>query len=204
VNPSCASGINLANTNASVREDGLKRLEKTIEFIDELGGGILVLPPPVLHSLMPAPFEVAWGWVREGIERCARQAERYGVTIGLENSAAYRFFVTAGLLQRMVREVASDHVRLVYDVTNGPESEYAPAAIRQIADDLVLVHLSDRLHGEGHLPIGMGQVGFEAIADSLRAVGFQGVSVMEVTHPQASDGALLASAAKLEGMGWQR
>lgn len=204
VNPSCASGINLANTNPAVREDSVQRLKTTIEFVHELGGGVLVLPPPVLHSLMPAPFETAWGWVKEGIERCARHAEGYGVTVGLENAAGYRFFTTAGLLQRMVDEVASPCVRMVYDVTNGPESEYPPAALRQIGDCLALIHLSDKSDGNGHLPIGMGQVAFEPIAASLRATGFQGVSVVEVTHPQASDGALLSAAARLEALGWKR
>lgn len=204
MNPSYGSNLNLASTLPEVREFSVTSVKNAVELTHDLGGRIVIAVPGHLHPLMPAPFETAWQWSLDSIKECAEHAEKYGVTIALENVAAFRFFDTARLMKRMVEEVGSTHVRLMYDVANTPDSEYAPAAIHEIRDYLVFVHLSDRSGAWGHQPVGMGSVDFASVARSLEAVAFQGVSVLEMTHPQASDGAILVSASKLETLGWKR
>jgi len=204
MNPSYGSNINLAATIPEIRDFGVNLIQETIKLTHDIGGQMVIVVPGHLHPLMPAPFETAWGWSRDSIKRCAETAEKYGVTIALENVTAFRFFDSVSLMLRMVDEVGSERVRLMYDVANTPPTEYAPAALHRIRDYLVFMHLSDRSNGWGHLPIGMGIIDFGAVAKSLEMIDYQGVCVLEMTHPQASDGSILASAAKLESLGWKR
>jgi sugar phosphate isomerase/epimerase len=204
LNPSYGSNIDLASTNPAMRQESVTQLKENIELLHDLGGQVVVTHAGTMHPLMPPPFETAWEWSKSGLSECAEHAERHDVILGLENVAAYGFVSAVRHLRQMLDEIDSPHLKIVYDVANAPASEYPPAALHELKADLALVHLSDRTSAWGHLPIGMGTTDFEPIADSLQAMAYPHVSILEVTHPQASDGGLLSSAAKLEALGWDR
>jgi len=202
VNPT-GLDLNFASSHPAIREASVREYMYNIDLVSDLGGELLVACPGRLHGLMRMPFEQAWETAKPGVLEAADYAKKRGVRIALENVGAYGFSETVDQLREMIEDVNHESVGIAYDVANAPRSEYPPAAIAEIAESLIHIHLSDRANEWGHLPIGMGTIDFEGIADSLENIGFKGVSVLEVGCPEAPHGAIVDSIRRLKSLGWR-
>jgi D-psicose/D-tagatose/L-ribulose 3-epimerase len=107
------------------------------------------------------------------LREVAPYAEERGVTIALEYLNRFEMYLTntAADLAALVREVAEPRIRMMYDTFHAHiEEKDVRAAIRECADVLVHVHLSE---SDRSTP-GHGQVAWEATFDALREVGYDG------------------------------
>jgi len=202
----CPPGLdlNLASLDPGIRAETVLRYREIIGLVADLGGKMLVAGPGKRHPLMPISVEEAWSMSRQGIEECVHYAEERDVIVGLENAGGWGFGSTVKELRDAIEEIDSPHIGIVYDVANGADSEYPPAAIREIASDIVLIHLSDMGDKWGHSPIGMGKIDFSAISSSLSDIGYEGVSILEITYPQSPTGGIASSARRIEDLGWEK
>jgi len=98
-----------------------------------------------------------------------------------------------------------DNVGINLDVCNALSAGEDPCvALRRVKDRLGLVHLADR--GPEHhekQPIGGGIVDFEPVAETLRNIGYQGYSMLEVVTSDDPDTGLKESRRILSQWGWQ-
>jgi D-psicose/D-tagatose/L-ribulose 3-epimerase len=107
------------------------------------------------------------------LREVAPYAEERGVTIALEYLNRFEMYLTntAADLAALVREVGEPRIRMMYDTFHAHiEEKDVRAAIRDCADVLVHVHLSE---SDRSTP-GQGQVAWEATFDALREVGYDG------------------------------
>jgi deoxyribonuclease-4 len=195
--------LNIASPNPGFQRESTRQILETIRLARDLEAGIVVLIPGKRHALVPQPFEDTWRTAKGAIEECAAEAERCGVVLGLENAPSL-FLECAEQLCRMVREVASNSLGIVFDVANSSAEEPLPTAFELVRDHLVHVHLSDRAANSwAHLPVGQGLLDFREIFAKLQEIGFAGSSIIETTHLTEPDAGVLASKAKLEMIGWR-
>lgn len=195
--------INLATPNPGFRRESINQVKEIIHLAHDLETAILVLIPGRRHPLVPQPFDESWQLAKGAIIECLPEAERYGVVLGLEN-APTRFLERSDQLRRMVEEIESDYVQIVYDTANGAGCESLVKALDTIKDYLVHIHLSDYSDkGWAHLPVGQGQIDFGKIAAKLKDIDFNGISIIETTYLESQDGGVLASKTQLEALGWR-
>lgn len=194
--------LNLASPNPGFRQESITQTKETIRLAHELGAPIVVLIPGRRHVLVPQPFEETWQVAKQSIRECLGEAERYGIVLGIENAPSL-FVERSDQLRRMVEEIASDYLRIVFDVANGMMCESLPDALDTVKDYLVHVHVSD-CDGRNwaHLPVGMGGIDFHEIAGKLAEITFEGVSVIETTYLADPDGGVKESKRQLEAFGW--
>jgi sugar phosphate isomerase/epimerase len=194
--------LNIASPNPGIRRESINQIRETIYLAHGLAASIGVLIPGRRHALVPQSFDDTWQAAREAIEECLEDAERYGVLIGLENAPSF-FIERSDQLRRMVEEIGSDQVRIVFDVANAAMRESLPKALDTVGDYLVHVHLSDcDLSSWAHLSVGEGRLNFQQIYAELQQMGFEGTSIIETTYLADKDGGVLSSKDRLEAIGW--
>lgn len=193
---------NLASPFARVRAASVKMFEDTIDLAADIGAATVVVVPGRMSPLFPPSLADRTGWVGDGIGKLLPHAEDRGVGLAIEN-VPFAAFPDATALEQFVREFTSPAIGVCYDAANAHFIGEDPAAgIRQLADLLRIVHLSDTGRDKWrHDPIGTGTVPFAEVAKALDAVGFEGATTLEIID-QDPDAAILISHRALEPLGF--
>jgi sugar phosphate isomerase/epimerase len=194
--------LNIISLNPAIRAESIKQVKENIQLTGELGGQLLVLVTGRRHPLLPASFEYSWQLALEAIRECNETAIRSGVKIGVEN--VRNQFVDRGIdVKHMVDDLADENIKGVIDVANANVVENPLHALEAVRDDLILVHLSDN-DGKAwtHSPVGRGKIDFQAVADKIREIEFNGPCILEVTDDRDPKGAMARSMEVLSHYGF--
>ena len=100
-------------------------------------------------------------------------AAKAGVVLGLENTCSGKQNL------EILGRINSDAVGCYYDIGNSTHAGYeSPAEIRQLKGRLPIFHFKD---GKNYL--GEGKVNMQAVAESIKAIGYEGWIVLETSCP---------------------
>jgi len=126
------------------------------------------------------------------VERVAAAGRDHGVEVCVENVGN-----VGGAPLDLVGEIArAADAALCLDVGHAVEEHDTARAVEFLernADQLSHLHVHDvRRRGDTHIPVGSGQVDYDAVGDALSRMEFDGTVTVEVF---ADDGALLADSA---------
>jgi sugar phosphate isomerase/epimerase len=203
VNPTYLD-LNMASPNPGMREESVRQIIDQIILAHDLGAKLIVVIIGKCHPLIAYPVEVVWErFAKEGVLRCVEHAEKLDVIFGLENGPSL-FIDTADKMRFVLNEVRSSHMKVVFDVANASVIEPIVPALDKIKEDLVHVHLSDTdLRTWTHSCIGDGKIDFLPIAEKLREIDYQGVSILETTMPDDPKVSIRDSVEKLTRLGWR-
>lgn len=195
--------LNLASPNPGIREESIRQLQEAADLASDLGAKVLVSVSGQRHPLIAPSQQWLWNTVKESIHRCLEHCVKRGIHLGLENG--WTVINRAQQMVQMAREIDNPSFGIVYDVANAAMVHSPTDGLKMIGSHLIHVHLSDTDYRTWkHNPVGDGVVNFSQVAQTLREIGYEGVSILEITHPQDSDGAMTRSAESLEYMGWRR
>ncbi|MDI6754179.1 MAG: sugar phosphate isomerase/epimerase family protein [Thermodesulfobacteriota bacterium] len=200
VNPTFLD-INIASPNPGIREESIRQLRETIQLAHEIGAGIVVAPAGRKHMLIAPDQSYLRGLVKEALEILLADCERLGVTFALEN--AYNVLPSAPMLVQMRRELPHPKLKLAYDVANATMVESPLDGMEMVAPHLALLHLSDT--GEkrwGHDRIGTGTVDFAAVTAKVRALEYDGPTIMEIVDREMPEESNRISLERLRALGW--
>lgn len=193
---------NLASPREEVRAMTLEFKKSLINIAYHLGIDGIVTVSGRYNPLNTPPKAQLEGWLRDSFERLLPYAEEQGVKLFLEN-------IPMGVLPRAqdmmdwVKEFNSPALSICYDVANGHFiGEDVGAAIQHCSSHLDHVHLSDTTDKVWrHDPIGSGTVDFTRVADALHTINYQGMSALEILHPNA-DPLIMEGNSQLNKLGW--
>jgi L-ribulose-5-phosphate 3-epimerase len=194
--------LNIISLNRAIRAESIKQVKENLELAGELGAKLLVLVTGRRHVLLPAPLNDCWKLALEAIRECNETARRSGVKIGIEN--VRNQFVDRGTdVKRMIDDLADDNIKGVIDVANANVVEDPLEAIDPVKNDLILIHLSDN-DGQAwtHSTVGEGKIDFQAVADKIREIGYNGPCILEVTDIRDPKGAMTRSKQALAKFGF--
>lgn len=200
VNPTFLD-INIASPNPGIRDESIRQLRETIELAHEIGAGIVVAPAGRKHMLLPPGQSYLWGLVREALEILLADCDRLGVTFGLEN--AYNVIPSAPMLVQMCRDLSHPRLKVAYDVANATMVESPLDGLELVAPYLALLHFSDTdVKKWGHDRIGTGTVDFAAVTAKVRALGYDGPTIMEIVDRMMPEESNRVSLERLRALGW--
>ena len=116
------------------------------------------------------------------LKRVLHKAEETAIEIHLETSLAPIRFA------ELLHEVSHPLLKANYDSGNSSSLGYAPkdefAAYGQRVGS---VHIKDRILGGSTVPLGTGDADFQALADSLKSVGYAGDFILQVARSASGD-----------------
>ena len=129
--------------------------------------------------------EQTWEWCREGLKESARYAGDFGVTLALQNHPpiihSYRDVL------RMVREVASPNLKVVFDARL--EADKSEAAIRKATFEVGSLQTSSHFGGEydlgsdGEIVCNEGSEVCQWSVNAMLDIGYHGYISYELCHP---------------------
>ena len=133
-------------------------------------------------SHKPFSKQETWGWCREGLIECARNAGDAGITLALQNH--HPIIETHHDVLRMVKEVDSPHLKISLDVPIMPVK--TPEVILQAAKDVGPLQVLSHFGGEYQRgPDGKvkGEAFYPPFVSAMREISYQGYLGYELCHP---------------------
>jgi sugar phosphate isomerase/epimerase len=188
--------INLGDRNEANRRPQLERFKEHIRFARDFGCSVVGTETGSLNSDFSRHTdnagEEAFQIVLSGVRELVREAERFGVFVGVE--AVERYVISSPRrLRRLLDEVNSPNLQVIYDPVNllwstnhEQQDQIIEEAQTLLGDRICIVHAKDYAVGGGQfqeLPAGQGQLNYAKILRWIRDRK-PGVDVLlENTHP---------------------
>jgi L-ribulose-5-phosphate 3-epimerase len=163
--------------------------------------GVIVVTGRVNPLIPPARADLE-GWFAEAFERVLHAAERTGVRLLLEN-IPMGVYPRADQLLAFAERIGSPLVDVCYDIANAHfVGENTAEGVRQLRSKLGIVHLSDTgRQAWRHDPIGQGSCDFAGFGATLREIGYDHTSMLEIVSEQPVED-IAASHRKITQWGW--
>jgi sugar phosphate isomerase/epimerase len=182
---------NLASPFSRARAASVQMFMDAIDLAGDLGAEWLVVVPGRMSPLFPPPMQERIDWLTDGVSKLLPRAEARGVGLAIEN-VPFAGLPDAPSLGRFVRSFNSPSIKVCYDAANAHFIGESPAdGIRQLADLLRIVHLSDTTRTAWrHDPVGRGDVPFEEVALALDGIGYDGPVTLEIIDSDPDAGIL--------------
>jgi len=198
--------FNIAHPSRKVRRDSVRFYKTALDVARDLNAEVVLLLPGAIEepNLMASKYSFRNHWERaiESLRECSKRAEDVGVCLGVENAVVCNFVDRPEELQRMVKEVGSEYVKVYLDIANG-NVFFPPTDYLETLHDILAscIHVSDNDGSyPSHLPIGTGTIDFKSCIDSLRRFGWDGYLVPEIFYAKNPEAGLRRSKKILDGL----
>ncbi len=168
-------GISLANPAPDVQEESKKIITDSVKFCNELGAEFILVPITPFREGDISPEQAVKNWI-EGLKSCAPVAEEYKVILAVENVGG-GVCPSAERQMEIIEGVNSPFVQAYYDFGNGLSLGNDPIEeIKLLGKE----HIS-AVHAKapGGIYLGEGDLDFEAVAATLKGIGYDGYIILE-------------------------
>ena len=170
----------LSSADPDVVERSIQGMQTSLENARLWGAGVVLLVPAVVNA--ETGYREAWERSQRQIRRLLPLAEKYKVTIAVEN-VWNKFLLSPLEFARYVDEFASPWLRAYFDVGNVVLFGFPEDWIRTLGKRIVRVHLKDfrfRKRVAEFVNLGEGDVNWPAVHRSLAEIGYQGPATLEL------------------------
>lgn len=192
---SLATGLfwdySLSSSNDKVKDKAKGIVKKMLELASYLGTDtILVVPGAVDVFFKPeaevVPYDVAYKRSLESLRECLDTAEKYKVSIGIEN-VWNKFLLSPLEMRDFIDKLGSDYLGAYFDVGNILLTGYPEHWIRVLGKRIKKVHIKDfkRVIGNvnGFCDLLEGDVNWAEVMKALREVGYNDYITAEILPP---------------------
>lgn len=187
-----ASGLGwqygLTSEHREVREKAADIIAKQLEIAAHLGvDTILVVPGWVGVDFMPGneitDYDAAYGNALTGLKKLAEVAEKYKVSIGVEN-VWNKFLLSPVEMRAFLDDIGSPYVGSYFDVGNTVSTGYPEHWIKALGGRIKKVHFKDYRREAGGLAgfvdLLAGDVNYPAVVEQLRNIGYTNYVIAEM------------------------
>jgi sugar phosphate isomerase/epimerase len=174
--------INPIHPDPEQRRREINRFKEHLRYARDFGTGMVATETGKVATYLAehpdSTEETRWVLLREAIEELAEEAEKWGVTLGIEASGS-EVINTPDLMFQMLQEVPSSNIGVVFDPVNYlnankslTQRELFQKAFDQYGERIVLVHVKDLLIDaagkQHHAAMGKGSVDYPFLLEWLQ------------------------------------
>lgn len=166
----------LCSLNEKVRKDSVRYIEDAIDNALIFGAPYVSLCPGM--TLHGQPLDDGWAQLRKSIQELLDYSEGKDLKLLIEPAHEYESTlirtVDEGL--RMLSEIGSKRLGILLDTGHANlNGESLVTAVHKLADVPLHIHIDDN-HGtsDAHLIPGEGEIDFQAFAEALEDIDYQG------------------------------
>lgn len=177
--------LNIASPNRGVQAESVRQVLRAVDLAGELGSELIVIHPGHKYSPLENDSE-HWERQVEAVERILAYAQEQKVLAAVENLDSDKGVVSVRGwpdLERLFQDCKSGEKWVTLDVTHLKDTEQVLDFINKAGPHLAHLHLSDSSPEKMHLCLGEGSLDLKAIAQSLKAAGYQGICSLECFIP---------------------
>lgn len=178
----------LTDDDAAIRAAGVALVRRAMQVAAAMEiPAVLVIPGyvglPWDPSVKPVRYDLAYERTRQGLSELARDAERLGVSILVEN-IWNKFLLSPLEFRTLIDEIGSPHVGMLLDTGNLIAFGYPEQWIRILGRRIKEVHLKDYRESVGGVSgfVGLleGDVNWPEVIAALGEIGYDGFLTAEV------------------------
>jgi hexulose-6-phosphate isomerase len=164
------------------KEKVLQGFRDIIRSAKDIGAGVILVP---FFGNNKIKNDDDQNNVIEGIKAVLPTAEECKIVLALEMSAPPE------MMMDMLDSIDSQCAGIYYDVGNMASEGFDNAsAILELGGFISAVHIKDRIINKGGVPLGEGDVNFDAVRDALKDIGYDQMLILET--PSGDDPELSA------------
>jgi L-ribulose-5-phosphate 3-epimerase len=171
----------IAAPDPAIREKGFEVVRFQLQVAQWLGADTVLVVPGVVTP--DSSYDAVYRLTLEGLKRLAREAERLGVHIGVEN-VWNRFLLSPLEFAQLLDAVAHPYVGAYFDVGNVLVFGYPDQWIRILNTRIRKVHVKDFRTAIGNISgfcnPAQGDVPWERVRIALQEIGYEGPITAEV------------------------
>ena len=192
--------INPASQNAGHRADVVAHYSQGIRLASAIGAKTMVVhsgwkSDPKLSARDALKYSI------DTIAKCAPEAERLGITLGVENVGYGAASMFSGIEDwtAIAEAISSPVVGLTLDVGHAVLEGFDPAtAVIAAGSQLKHVHLHSNMgKADDHLRLDRGTINFGPVIKAMRKIGFAGHASIEIYAPVGEREAALQTSRKI-------
>ena len=195
--------LNITGAAAEMRDYSLRLVEGFLRVAGEIGAPSFILGPGKPNPLFALPRDIMRDHFFRALDRVLPVARSCGVELWAENMP-FAFLPDLDSLLDAVDSYGDPSIGICYDVANAHFINEDPVAgIRRLGERLKLLHISDTGRKVyRHDPIGMGDVDFSRIGQTLKETGVTERPVLEIIS-RSPDTDLLGAEKALRERGYE-
>jgi L-ribulose-5-phosphate 3-epimerase len=168
----------LSDPDPAVWQLTMESMRTSLQNAKELGGDMVLLVPAVVTPQVQ--YGDAWTRSVERIKVLAEDAERIGITIGIEN-VWNKFLLSPLEARQYIEEIGSERVRFWFDVGNVVLFGFPQDWIRTLGPLIGRVDVKDfKSETKEFVPLQEGSVDWPEVMRAFDEIGYSGVFAAEV------------------------
>ncbi len=168
----------LSDANSDVYEKTMESMRKSLQNAKDLGGDMVLLVPAVVNP--GTMYRDAWTRSVERTKRLAEDAERLGITIGIEN-VWNKFLLSPVEAKHYIEEIDSKRVQFWFDVGNVVLFGYPQDWIRTLGPLIARVDVKDfKSENKSFVPLQEGSVDWPEVMRAFDEIKYEGYFAAEV------------------------
>lgn len=179
----------LLHPDASVREQAARNLELALERARWLGAGAVLVHPGQLRE--DTRYDDAYTWTRDALGSLRDAADRTGVDLLIEN-VWNKFLLSPLEMRGLVDSLGHPRIGVYFDVGNIVLFGYPAQWVEILGPRIKRVHVKDfkRAVGSaaGFCQLLDGDAEYPAVMRALRAMGYDGFLMSEVSQRELPEG----------------
>jgi hexulose-6-phosphate isomerase len=173
----------------AVRSECVARLGRTLERAKWIGATAVLLHPGQLKP--ETRYDDAWEWTRDALKAVIPHAERYGVSLAIEN-VWNKFILSPTEMRQMIDEVGHPLIGTYFDVGNCILYGYPEQWVAILGSRIKKVHVKDFKRsiatGKGFCQVLDGDADYGAVMGALRRAGYDDYLTSEVSVGNMPEG----------------
>lgn len=177
--------LNIAGLNEGIRRESMHQTLEALSLAASIEAEIFVLHPG-RRTTIEVPDEIYIKRSIEAVKRICERAEELDASfkIGIENMDCklIHFANTPKVLLSILRGVGSSTLGITYDVAHANTCMDPVKFLREVASDVIHVHLADNLGPRSpsfHMPLGAGNIKLRDVFKELKSSGYEGMLIVE-------------------------
>ena len=189
----------LSSTDETVRVEGVKGIEHSLQVASWAGTDVVLVVPGVVDE--DCSYAAAYELSQKSIRELIPMAEDLGITMALEN--VWNKFLLSPLETRdFIDSFESDFVKAYFDVGNILLYGYPRHWVEILAERIVRVHVKDfDVSTRQFVALLTGSVDYPRVMNALRGVGYDGWLTAELRrYPQFPEQFVRDAAAQLRAI----
>lgn len=174
-------GCPLSSNDPEVRERGRAVVQKQLEIAELIGADTVLVVPGVVNA--SSTYEASYENSQHELMKLIPEAERRGVTIGVEN-VWNKFLLSPLEMKRYVDELKSPNLGVYFDVGNILLYGFPEQWIRTLGSRIAKIHVKDFKtavgNGGGFVPLMAGDVNWPEVIAALKEIGYNDTLTAEI------------------------
>ncbi|SEO53186.1 Sugar phosphate isomerase/epimerase [Amphibacillus marinus] len=172
--------INMIHPDVEQRQEALAYFKEHIRFARDFHCSIVATETGNIHSQMGYTednfTEEAFQLVVESVNELVKEAERFGVIVGIEGGVNHPIY-SPEMMHKLITQIPSNHLQVVFDPVNfltienyQSQTKMIDQAFELFGERIIIIHAKDFIVKDNHIkvvPVGHGWLDYQYLINKL-------------------------------------